>query len=97
MTDRPQRTWVNKGDAELRLERIALTVEEAAAVLGLGHARMGALVRIGRVPHLLLGQRVLIGKRALEEWLTEECLRNVTAEKVEPPVVLAPRRARRRA
>jgi excisionase family DNA binding protein len=97
MIEEPERSWLNKSDAELTIERVAYTIEEAAAALGIGHARMGALVRVGRVPHVLFGQRVLIGKRALEEWLTEECLRNVSAENVGPPVVLAPRRARRRA
>lgn len=67
----------NKSDAEIHIERIAWNVEEAAAALGVNADRMGGLVRIGAVPHMMFGQRVLIGKSALERWLTDGCLANV--------------------
>lgn len=82
-----------KADATLEIERIAYTVEEAAAALGINSDRMGGLVRVGAVPHILLGQRVLIGKVALEQWLTNGCLSSIRVEEPAAPV----RRLRRRA
>lgn len=73
-----------KSDAEVNIERIAWNVAEAAAALGINHERMGGLVRIGAVPHLMLGQRVLIGKAALEQWLTEACLASLRQTEQRP-------------
>jgi len=60
-----------KLDAIVEIERIAYNIQEAAAELGIGRVQLGGLVRIGAVPHMKLGTRVLIGKRALEQWPTE--------------------------
>jgi excisionase family DNA binding protein len=68
---------MNKSDAPLQLERIALTIEEAAASLGVNRERVRAEVQAGRLPHVEIGERILIGKRALEAWLTRECLASV--------------------
>ena len=71
---------MNKSDAPLQLERIGLTIEEAAAMLGIDKDAVRAAVRAGDIPrldpelHPWLGNRVLIGKRALEAWLTRACL-----------------------
>jgi len=73
-----------KSDAAVAIERIAFTVEEAAAALGINRTQMGGLVRIGAVPHKMLGQRVLIGRQALEQWLTDECLASVRPESPSP-------------
>jgi excisionase family DNA binding protein len=59
--------------------RISYSIEEAAEALGIDRHRLGGLVRLGRVPHLMLGSRVLIGKAALEQWLTRECMAAVNA------------------
>lgn len=60
---------------QLGLERIVYTREEGAAVLGINHGTFGKLIRSGMVPHLQLpGCHVLIGKRALDQWVTEQCL-----------------------
>jgi excisionase family DNA binding protein len=74
-----------KSDAVIEIERIAFTVEEAAAALGIDVARMGGLVRVGSVPHMTLGQRVLISKKALEQWLIDECLANVARPAISAP------------
>lgn len=82
---------MSKSDATLEIRRIAYNVEEGAAALGIDKDRMGGLVRIGRVPHVMLGGRVLIGVAALDQWLTAECLSNLREQ------ADAPRRIGRKA
>lgn len=75
-----------KSDATVTIERIAYTIGESAAALGINADRMGRLVRLGLIPHIQLddSQHPLIGKRALEQWLTEQCLANARSNRVEP-------------
>lgn len=47
-------------------ERMTMSVEEAAAVLGISRALAYELVRRGELPRLRLGRRVVIPRRALE-------------------------------
>ncbi len=50
-------------------ERLALTVREAAELLGIGVTLAYELVDRGEIPHVRLGRTVRISRRALEEWI----------------------------
>ena len=52
-----------------RIERLVLTVPEAAEVLGISRTTGYALVANGELPSLRLGRRLVIPIRALEELL----------------------------
>jgi excisionase family DNA binding protein len=49
------------------VERLTLSVEEAAQLLGISRALAYELVRRGELPRLQLGRRILVPRRALEE------------------------------
>jgi len=51
------------------VERLTLSVEEAAALLGISRALAYNLVRRGELPRLQLGRRVVVPKRALEDYV----------------------------
>lgn len=53
------------------MKRIALSVEEAAATLGLSVTRAYQLVRCGQLPAKKVGKRWLVPIKALEEWINE--------------------------
>lgn len=48
---------------------MTLSIDEAAAMLGISRAHAYELVRRGELPRLRLGRRVVIPKRALEEYV----------------------------
>lgn len=50
-------------------ERLTLTVDEAAGLLGISRNLAYELVGRGEVPSVRLGRRVLVPRRALEEML----------------------------
>ena len=50
-------------------ERLAFSPEDAARVLGLGRTTIYRMVRAGDLPARRCGTRVLISRRALEEYL----------------------------
>ncbi len=52
--------------------RLTLTVEEAAEILGISRAFAYALVRKGELPSLRLGRRLVVSRRALEQLLEGE-------------------------
>lgn len=49
-----------------------LTVTEAAQVLRISRNLTYELVHQGRLPHLQLGRRILVPRRALDLWIVEE-------------------------
>jgi len=51
--------------SELR-DRLTVTVEEAAVMLGISRSLAYELVRRGAVPHLRLSRRIVISRRAVE-------------------------------
>lgn len=51
------------------IERLAFTVAEAARSIGIGHTRMGDLVRAGRIRVVRVGKRILIPRDSLQEFL----------------------------
>jgi excisionase family DNA binding protein len=52
-------------------ERLAVTVPQAAEMLGLGRTKTWEPVRRGRLRSLRVGKRVLVPVRELERFLTE--------------------------
>lgn len=56
----------------MQRERLTLTVEEAADVLGISRSLAYELVRRGAIPSLHLGRRIVVPIRGLEA-LVEEC------------------------
>jgi excisionase family DNA binding protein len=50
-------------------DRLTLTVEEAAAALGISRASAYEAVRRGDVPSIRIGRRILVPRRALDQML----------------------------
>ncbi len=50
-------------------DRLTLTVDEAAQVLGISRAFAYELVRRGEIPSLRLGRRIIIPRKLVEELL----------------------------
>ena len=53
------------------MEKITLTVAEAAQRLGLGRNKLYALVHARQVPSIRLGKSILIPVKALDQWLEQ--------------------------
>lgn len=53
-------------------ERLAYTVTEAAALLGIGRTHAYALAKSGQLPTVTLGRRVLVPKARLDAVLVAE-------------------------
>jgi excisionase family DNA binding protein len=53
-------------------QRMTLTVEEAASVLGVGRTLAYQMAREGRLPVIRLGRRLLVSRSALEHMLEGE-------------------------
>lgn len=51
------------------MERITITVKEAADFLGVSKDLLYNLVRTKEIPHVRVGKRILFRKPMLEEWL----------------------------
>lgn len=49
--------------------RVTLTIEETAALLGLGRTAAYEAARRGQIPSRRLGRRVVVPVPALQEWL----------------------------
>jgi len=52
-------------------ERLTLTVEECAKVLGIGRQLAYDRVKTGEIPVIKVGRRLLVPRRALEKLLEE--------------------------
>lgn len=55
----------------MQRERLTLTVEEAADVLGVSRSLAYELVRRGEIPSLRLGRRIVVPIRGLETLVEE--------------------------
>ena len=53
------------------LEKLTLTVDEAAQLLGIGRGLASSMIREGRLPHLRFGKRIVVPRKALERFLEE--------------------------
>ena len=52
--------------------RLAYSVQDAAAILGLSTDTIYELVRGNRLPHRRIGRRILIPCRVLEDWVSAQ-------------------------
>lgn len=53
-------------------DKLVLSVEEAAAALGIGRTTAWRMVRTGALPVLRCGRRVLVPREGLEEWVRQQ-------------------------
>lgn len=53
------------------MDRLTYSVDEVAKLLGIGRNSAYRAVQTGELPSLRIGRRVVVPRRALEEWLTE--------------------------
>lgn len=57
--------------SHLRQHQLAVSVKQAAKLIGVGKNTMYAAVAAGDVPHVKVGRRILIPVSRLEQWLEE--------------------------
>lgn len=55
-------------------ERLTLSVEEAAAAVGISERHLRSLIAEGDFPAVRFGKRVLIVKTQLEAWLQKQAV-----------------------
>lgn len=51
--------------------KITLTVTEAAEMLGISLPKMYEIVRMGRIPPIRVGKKIVISRQAVLDWLKE--------------------------
>lgn len=54
---------------ELNIERMAISVSEAAKLLGVSKAKGYELAKMGGFPAVQIGKRTLVSVKGLERWL----------------------------
>jgi excisionase family DNA binding protein len=54
-------------------QRLTLTIPEACQMLGIGETTLRQMIRIGQLPILKIGRRVLIPRQALEALVSDAC------------------------
>ena len=54
-------------------QRLTMTVPEVAEVVGVSRAHAYELIRLGRIPSIRLGRRLIVPRKALEEFLDHAC------------------------
>lgn len=59
----------------MELERLTMGVREAATLLGISPAHAYESIRLGRLPAVRLGRRLLVPRKALDEFLADEVRR----------------------
>ena len=57
---------------EITTQKKTLTVPEAAKVVGISPSKMYQLVKVEGFPTIMIGTRILVSARGLEEWLEEQ-------------------------
>ena len=55
----------------METEKLTLTVDEAAKILGIGRQLAYERVRTGEIPAIKIGRRLLVPRRALEKLLEQ--------------------------
>ena len=51
--------------------KITLTVTEAANLLGISMPKMCEIVRMGRIPSIRVGKKIVLSRQAVLDWLKE--------------------------
>lgn len=54
------------------MERLTYTLVEAAEVLGISYRTVRRYAAVGVLPTVRIGRRVLVSRKALEEWLVSQ-------------------------
>lgn len=54
-------------------QRLTLTVPEVAEMVGVSRAHAYELIRLGRIPSIRLGRRLIVPRKALEDFLEHAC------------------------
>lgn len=54
------------------MEKLTLSVTEAAAVVGVSRSTMYQMVKIDGFPTVHIGNRVLVSAKGLERWVDEQ-------------------------
>ena len=54
-------------------QRLTLTVPEVAEIVGVSRAHAYELIRLGRIPSIRLGRRLIVPRKALEDFLDTAC------------------------
>ena len=54
------------------MERLTLSVPEAAEILGLSRARMYEWVKSEGFPSISVGKRILVSAKGLDRWVEEQ-------------------------
>lgn len=52
--------------------RLAYSVPEAAALIGISASSLHRQIRAGAVPHVRIGRRIVVPRQALERWLNDD-------------------------
>jgi excisionase family DNA binding protein len=53
------------------MEKLLLTVSEAAEVISLGRTKTWQLIRTRELPAIRIGRRVLVPQQALQRWIVD--------------------------
>ncbi len=67
------RNTMTRGVGSLADPTLVLTVSETAEALKLGRTKTYEAIREGRIPHILIGRRILVPKAALMRMLDGVC------------------------
>ena len=57
---------------EVTMQKKTLTVPEAAKVVGISPSKMYQLVKVEGFPTIIIGGRILVSRKGLEDWLEEQ-------------------------
>lgn len=61
-------------------ESYALSVPEGCTFSGIGETTFRELIRVGEIPHIRVGRRVLVPRQGLQEWLDARTVCSQSAE-----------------
>lgn len=61
---------------EMEEERLTVTVEQAARILGISRGLAYQMAREGRIPTLRFGKRIVVPRKAIERLLQEPSVAN---------------------
>ena len=75
-----QNEYFSKEVSEMSVDKMGLTIEEAAETTGIGRNTMRKLVEWGKLPVLKVGRKTIIRKDALERFMEINQGRNLLVQ-----------------
>ena len=57
-------------------KKLTYSIHEAAKVLGVSSAKMYQIARIKGFPSIIIGKRILVSIKGLEEWVEDQAKKN---------------------